>query len=566
MVAAEIDRRLLALDGLLKEPRPKSAIERLSIERQIVDLRTGHKRGLVWDEDEAVRNVRFFSLLKHYKGTRWAGRPLTPEAWQEHCILAPLFGWYREASRAKGGVRRFRTGYVEIPRKNGKTTIASGLANQGLIADGEPGAEVYAAATKRDQATILFRDAQQTLGPKLRKVVKLFKNSIVFPQSNSTFQPLSSDYNSLDGLNTHRAVIDELHAHKTRDLFDVLLTSTGARQHPMILAITTAGFDRSSICWEQREEVRNILEGHKENDAYFGFVSTTDKDDDWTDPEVWWKANPNLRISLEESTLADECKTAVDSPAAENNFRRKHLNQWTEQAVRWLSMHAWDACDGEVDREELRGRECWAGLDLASTRDVNSLVLVFPFEGGRYKLLPFFWVPEDAKDERGRQDRTQVMNWASKGLIKKTEGDTVDYSAIAEDLMVLSSEFNIQMLGFDPWGPAAAFVQILQAEGFPYDKLKAYRQNISMMAAPTKEFERLVLSGKLDHGGNPVLRWMASNVSVKADSSDNLKPDKAKSADKIDGIVASIMALGLAMSEETIPAGTYYEDNELEML
>ncbi|HEX6960836.1 MAG TPA: terminase TerL endonuclease subunit, partial [Lacipirellula sp.] len=382
---------------------------------------------------------------------------------------------------------------------------------------------------------------------KLKSRVEVYKNSIVCPANNSSFQPLSSDYNSLDGLNIHRGVIDELHAHKTRDLYDVLLTAMGARQHPLLAAITTAGFDRSSICWEQREEVRNIIEGHKQNDAYFGFIATTDAGDDWRDPAVWWKANPNLGISLKQDYLTDLCQTAKDSPAAENNFRRKHLDEWTEQAVRWLSMSAWDACAGEIDREELRGRQCWAGLDLASTRDVNSLVLIFPFEGGRYKLLPFFWTPEDSKDERGNNDRTQVMNWAAKRLIKTTEGNTVDYAAIAEDVMQLGAEFEIQQLAFDPWGPAAAFVQILQSAGFPAEKLLSFRQNISTFAAPTKEFERLVLAGRIEHGGNPVLRWMAGNVSVKADSGDNIKPDKSKSADKIDGIVASIMALGLAM-------------------
>lgn len=553
MVTAAIDKRLLSLDGLLNEPRPKSAIERLCIERQLADLRRGHERGLVWDETEASRAVAFFSLLKHWKG-EWIGKPLTLAPWQEHCLIAPLFGWYRGAVREKCGLRRFRTAYAEIPRKNGKTTLASGLANQGLIADGEAGAEIYAAATKRDQAMILFRDAQQTLGGKLRQTVETFKNSTTCRQWNSFFQPLSSDYNSLDGLNIHRAVIDELHAHKTRDLFDVLLTAMGARQHPLLAAITTAGFDRSSICWEQREEVRNIVEGHKENDAYFGFIATTDPGDDWADPAVWWKANPNLGISLKQDNLADICKTAVDSPAAENNFRRKHLDEWTEQSVRWLPMTAWDACAGEIDRTELRGRPCWGAIDLASTRDVNSLVLLFPWEGGAYKLLPFFWVPEDAKDERGYQDRTQVMNWAAKRLIKTTDGNTTDYAGIVEDVMALCAEFDVQVLAYDPWGPAVAFVQLLQADGFPHEKLAEFKQSIGNFAAPTKEFERLVMARKIEHGGNLVLRWMASNVSVKRDANDNLRPDKEKSADKIDGIVASIMALGLSMAENRGPS------------
>ncbi|HUY89271.1 MAG TPA: terminase large subunit [Pirellulales bacterium] len=287
MSKAAIDKRLAALDGLLNEPRPRSTIERLAIERQINDLRHGHERGLVWDEGEVQRVLDFFSKLVHWKG-EWAGRPLTPAPWQEHCILAPLFGWFRESKRSKGGLRRFRTAYVEVPRKNGKTTLASGIANQGLIADLEQGAEVYAAAVKRDQANILFKDAQQTLGPSLKGLVERYTGSITCPRLNSSFKPLSSDYSSTDGLNIHRVVVDELHAHKTRDLFDVLLTSMGARRQPLLCSISTSGFNRSSICWEQREEARNILEGHKENDAFFGFVATIDPGDDWTDPATWW--------------------------------------------------------------------------------------------------------------------------------------------------------------------------------------------------------------------------------------------------------------------------------------
>lgn len=538
-----------------------SAIETLCVQRQMADLQSATERGLVWDEDEAARNVKFCSLMKHWKGSK-AGLGFVPEVWQEECIIAPLFGWYREKKRSEGGVRRFTTAYIEVPRKNGKTFLASAIANQGLIADMERGAEVYSAATKRDQANILFKDAKLTLTGDIKRAVKILKGSITCPALQSTFVPLSSDYNSLDGLNIHRAVIDELHAHKTRDLWDVLQTGMGARKHPMIVAITTAGYDRSTICWEMHETSSKILSGEKADDSMFAYIACAEPDDDWTDPRIWWKANPNLGISIYENNLADLTRQAVESPSSENNFRRKHLNQWTEQSVRWIPMQLWDECGGDIELDELYGEKCWAGLDLASTRDVNSLVLVFPRPGGRYVLLPYFWVPEEAKDERGKYDRTQVMNWASREwmgrpMIRKTAGNTTDYNCIAEDIIALSKRFEIEQIAYDPWSPAVAFVQTLQDMGFELDKLTEFRQTIGNFAGPTAEFYKLIVSRRLVHGGNPVLRWMAGNVAVKEDPSGNVRPDKGKSSDKIDGIVASIMGLAGAITDERADVWQY---------
>jgi len=541
---ADALRREKSLGRLLKDGRPRSEFELRCIERMRADLLHGHERGLIWDEQAATDAVEFFGLLRHWKG-EWSTRPMSLEPWQEECIVAPLYGWKRE-----DGTRRYRFAYVEVPRKNGKTTLAAGVSLKGLMADGEPGAECYCAATKRDQALILFNDAKNVIGPKIREYLTVFKNSVVFKRANGSLQPLSSDYNTLDGLNVSAAVVDELHAHKTRDLWDVLLTAMGARRQPLLAAITTAGVDRSSICWEQREEIRNIVEGHKENDAYLGFVATIDEGDDWTDRNVWWKANPNLGVSVKETFLADQCQTAIDSPQAENNFRRKHLNQWTEQAVRWIPMHVWDECKGTSDLPELLGKPCWAGLDLASTRDVNSLVLVFPLDGGRVRLLPFYWVPREAHDDRGQRDRTQVMNWASRGLIEQTDGDTTDYAVIQDAIASLKGRFDVQGVAFDPWGPAGPLVQSMVAAGLPAEGFfYEFRQTIGNFAAPTKKFEELLVGRKLEHGGCPVLRWMAGNATVWQDTSGNIRPDKGKSADKIDGIVAAIMGVGLWMAK-----------------
>lgn len=565
-----VDERLKALDRLLSDGRPRSVIETSCVQRQINDLEQEGRNGLHWDEEAADRSVRFFGLLKHWKG-EWGGKRMELQPWQEHCIIAPLFGWMCEDGR-----RRFRTGYIEVPRKAGKTTLAAGLALQGAVADAEPGAEVYCAATKRDQATILFRDVKEMIGPKLKQHVTVLANAVMGNALNSTIKPLSSDYNSLDGLNSHRAVVDELHAHKTRGLWDVMLTAQGARRQPMLIAITTAGFDRSSICWEQRQHAISAVQ-QGADDSYFAFIAATDDDDDWQDENTWWKANPNLGISPKRDYLEGLCRQAMESPAAENNFRRKHLNQWTESDVRWLPMVAWDKCGGPFDlsrpegirmaEQALRGRRCTAGLDLSTTRDVNALVLAFPDDDGGVFLLPYMWLPRDAVDQRAEQDGRMVRRWGEAGYISLTPGNTSDYTAIRHQVMQCAEMFDLEGVAYDSWGPAAALVQGLQDDGFAYDRLLKFRQNMSSYAAPVKEFERLVHSGKLQHGNHPVMRWMAGNVTAKIDPAGNIMPDKGKSGDKIDGIVSAIMAVGIGMGQggEHYGTGEYYEANEMEI-
>jgi len=504
----------------------------------------------VWDEEEAAAVVNFSKLLRHWKG-EWAGKPFAPEDWQEHLILAPLFGWYRESNN--GLRRRFNVGYQEVPRKNGKTTSAATLALQGLVADNEHGAEVYCTATTRDQASILFKDSTNMArqSPELSSWMRFWRYSITCDSYSSTLKPLSSDHDALHGLNIHRAVVDELHSHKSRDLWDVLQTSTGSRRNPLVFAITTAGYDRASVCWEMREYARMVLEGHHKDDSFFAFISCAELEDDPFNPATWAKANPNLDISINSDYLAREANKASTSPSYENTFRRLHLNQWTEQSVRWLPMHVWDDCAGVVEEEDLVGRDCYAGLDLANTRDANAFVLVFPFDDGRVKVLPIFWVPENAKDDKAEYDRRTIEAFITRGLIRATDGDTADIEGqIPDDIMAVSSKFNILSLAYDPWGSGPGLVQKLVARGFPADRIVEFRQTVSNFAAPTKELERLVHSRKLEHGANAVMRWMASNVSVKVDPSGNMRPDKSKSTDKIDGIVALIMALGLKITSE----------------
>lgn len=538
-----IDKRLALLDKMLSGKRLLCDLERKGIERQISDLRNPPD-GIVWSETAATNAENLFENLKHWKG-EWHGTKIVLEDWQRQCIVAPLFGWLRDDGR-----RRFTTAYIEVPRKNGKTTLIAGIGIQGLCADGEHGAEVYAAATQRDQAALMFTDAKNMIAQHtgLSKYCKVYKNSVLFKPTNSIFKPVSSEGNSLHGLNCHRNLIDELHAHKTRTVWDVLTTGTGSRRNPMTVAITTAGFDRSTICWEQREYSRNVLEGSYTDDRYFSYISGAEDDDDFMDPAVWAKANPNLGISVKTDYIEELAGRAKNSPAQENTFRMLHLNQWMQQSVRWIPMHAWDACEGDsFPRDKYQGRRCCAGLDLASTRDVNSLVLAFQNDDGSYDLLPFFWAPEAVNDTRGQQDRRQVLNWGNQGEIKLTSGNVTDYEVIVQDIMALSREFQIDELLFDTWGPAQSFVQRLTECGFRHDSLREFRQTIGNFSSPTREFERLVLSKKIRHHKNPVLRWMVGNTAVRMDPIGNIRPDKENSADKIDGVVAAIMALAGAM-------------------
>ena len=352
---------------------PANRLLRLACERHLGDLARGAGRGLRFDLAAARHAIDFFGFLRHSKG-EWAGEPFTLAPWQAF-LVGSLFGWKRD-----DGLRRFRTAYCAVPRKNGKSTTSAGIGLYLLVADGEQGAEVYSAATTRDQARIVFDEAKRMVAtsPALRRRVELLINNLHVAASASRFMPLSSDSSTMDGLNVHGAIIDELHAHKTRGVVDVLDTATGARRQPLLFEITTAGYDRHSICFEHHDYSIKVLDGVLQDDSWFAYIAAADEDDDWTDAKVWRKANPNFGISVKEDDLARKAEKAIALPGAQNAFRRLHLNQWTEQAERWIDMAAWDACDAPVDLERLRGRPCFGGLDLSTTTDVTALAWVFP--------------------------------------------------------------------------------------------------------------------------------------------------------------------------------------------
>jgi phage terminase large subunit-like protein len=523
---------------------------RVACERHLADLTSATGRGFRFDRAAAQHAIDFFGFLRHSKG-EWAGQTFELAPWQVF-VVGCLFGWQQS-----DGLRRFRTAYCAVPRKNGKSTLSAGIGLYLLVSDGEQGAEIYSAATSRDQARIVFDEAKRMVGssPALQRRVGILINNLHVAATTSRFMPLSSDASTMDGLNVHGAIIDELHAHRNRHVVDVLETATGARRQPLLFEITTAGYDRHSICFEHHDYSIKVLEGTVPDDSWFAFIAAADEDDDWSAPEVWRKANPNFGLSVKEDDLARKAEKAIALPGAQNAFRRMHLNEWTEQAERWIDVAAWDACDGLIDLDQLRGRPCFGGLDLSTTTDVTALAWVFPpkDDDDLWRVLSRYFVPADNLRKRAERDRVPYDLWAAQGFIEATPGNVVDYGAIEQRILADSALFQVREIAYDPWN-ATHIALRLQEEGAA---MVEFRQGFRSMAAPTRELEKLIVSKKLAHGGNPVTRWMAANVAVAQDPADNLKPAKDKSTERIDGIVALIMAIGRALLVQEEPQPSY---------
>lgn len=495
--------------------------------------------------DEAVAFFR--TRLVHTKG-KWAGHPFILEDWQERDIIRPVLGTIRE-----DGLRQYRTAFVALPRKNGKSELVAGVGLKLLFADGEPGAEIYSAAADKEQASIVFNVAWQMVeaNPVLRKRSKRYRSKVIeVPSTGNIYRAISADAFGKHGMNAHGVLFDEIHTQKTRELWDVLTTSTGAREQPLVFGITTAGYDRQSICFELWDYAEKVLAGVVDDPTFFAYIRSAPKDADWRDEKVWHAANPALKTFRNIEEMRDLAKRAEHTPALQNTFRRLYLNGWTSQETRWLDLSAWDESAGLVVDTKLEGRACYAGLDLASTTDIAALVLVFPMDDETFESLSYFWIPGDNIQERVRRDRVPYDTWVSQGLITATEGNVIDYAAIESKLKQLSSRFNIREVGFDRWG-ATQLSQNLQAENL---EVVPIGQGFASMSAPTKELLNLVLSKKMKHGGNPVLRWMADNMVVSTDPAGNIKPNKSKSREKIDGMVAMIMALDRAIRNEKAPS------------
>ncbi|MBQ3023144.1 MAG: terminase large subunit [Clostridia bacterium] len=500
-------------------------------------------KGSHYDKVKADHAVNFIERLTHTKGT-WDGKPFELIDWQEQ-IIRDIFGTVKE-----NGYRQFNTAYIEIPKKMGKSELAAAIALLLCCGDREARAEVYGCASDRQQASIVFDVAAAMVknSPQLGKRVKInaSQRRITYIKTGSFYQVLSAEAYSKHGFNVHGVIFDELHAQPNRKLFDVMTKGSGdARAQPLYFLITTAGTDTHSICYEIHQKAKDIIEGRKYDSTFYPVIYSAGEDEDWTDPKVWKKANPSLGITVGIDKVKAACESARQNPAEENSFRQLRLNQWVKQSVRWMPMEKWDKCDYTVDEDELAGRVCYGGLDLSSTSDITAFVLVFPprEETERYIVLPFFWIPEETVDLRVRRDHVPYDIWLREGYLYTTEGNVVHYGYIEKFIEKLGEKFNIREIAFDRWG-AVQMVQNLEGMGFT---VVPFGQGFKDMSPPTKELMKLVLEQRIAHGGHPVLRWMLDNVCAKTDPAGNIKLDKEKSTEKIDGAIATVMALDRAI-------------------
>ena len=496
-----------------------------------------------FDKDAAKKSINFIeTFCTHTKG-ELAGKPFLLEEWQKK-IVGDIFGWKNKETN----FRKFRTVFIEVPRKNGKTTLASSIALLMTYMDSERGSEIYCAASDRNQSGILFEIAKNMVlqNPELSKRGKVFRNSIVNESKGNFFQAISADSNTKHGFSANCVIYDELHTAKSRDLWDTLLTSTGSRRQPLIIAITTAGYDKQSICYEIYSYAKKVQDGTIKDDSFYSVIYESENDDDITLESTWIKANPNYGVSLRKEYMERESQRAIDVPSYQNTFRRLMLNQWTDSHSAWLTSGEWDACHQEFDYSTLDGKECWGGLDLASTRDLTSFVLLFNVDG-KFVCVPYIFIPEDNAKKRSERDGVDYISWIRDGHIISTPGDVTDYSFIRQKINELSKKYRIQSICYDRWN-ASQLVIDLQNDGANLDP---FGQGFVSMSMPTKTLEAEILAKNIIHNNNPCMNWCLSNVALQEDPAGNIKIAKNKSKEKVDPIVSLVMALGCHLTTES---------------
>jgi phage terminase large subunit-like protein len=563
---------------------------RLACRRHLTDLERGPDRGLSFDLDEVARVFEFFSFLRLPADGQLDGKPFDLEPFQQF-IIGNLFGWMGE-----DGYRRFRTGYVEIGKGNGKSPLAGGIGLLGLVADGEAAAEIYSGATTSFQAGILFRDARMMAeaSPALRSRLDIGLHNIAYEATASFFRPVSSEHRQLSGPRPHMALIDEIHEHPSALVVDKLRAGTKGRRQALIFEITNSGHDRTTVCWHHHDYSARVLEGHLENDAWFAYVCQLDPCerhfaegqsqpqggcpdcDDWRDESKWPKANPGLDTILPRKYLREQVDEARGMPAKEGIVRRLNFCEWTEGVTRAVPMDKWDLCRRDADEEALLRREVFLGLDIGSTGDFTALALLFPHddeetievedgEKGRetkrvllrrsYTLRARFWLPESPANRRDEATEQKVLLWRRLGLVKTTPGDSVDYDVVVDDIVQLADRYAVREVAIDRGFQAHHTAQLL-LKHFGEKRVAVCPNNALWMNAPFREFLELVRARRIHHDGNPVVRWMLANAVARARNG-LIMPDKEASADKIDWLSAAVTGLGRAIVQPPTPKNPY---------
>lgn len=509
---------------------------KLAVQRHVDDLETGLDRGLYFDTKEAEKSVRFFSNLVQTKGEQFKGKRLILEPWQAF-IIASIYGWKRANGR-----RRFTYAYIEVPKKNGKTTLAAGVAIKQLGFDKESRPEVYSVAKDRGQARICFDEAQNMIkhSPSVNKYLTVFRHNIHCDYNGGKMEPLSKDSDVKEGMGASCVINDEYHLQVDNLQYMNLASGMMARTQPLLFTITTAGYNMYIPCYEEREVCIDILEGRKSQDDKFSLIFTIDEGDDWKDPKVWKKANPNYGISVDIERLESEFMEAINNPSKIPSFKTKHLCIWTTAAENWIKDEDWTACNIGNDFDKLKGRACIVGIDLAISTDLNAMALLFP-EGttGIPDLLMFFWVPEKKVQEKA--DRVDYFKWVNQGYIIMHPGEVIDVERQSAEILEILGHYNLLAIEADPWRMNDRIAQSLQKAGL---QLNAFSQKFKDMSPGTEELERLIITKGINHGGNPVLRWMNSNVVIQRNYEGFIKIAKDKSIEKVDGMVAAVMAIG----------------------
>ena len=490
-----------------------------------------------YDEHKAERAVKFIeTFCSHTKG-ELGGKPFILEDFQKDKIIRPLFGWVDDK-----GLRKYRTCYIEIPRKNGKSNLASAIALYQLFCSNEPGAEIISAAADRNQASICFTIAKQMVlqNPELNKRCKIFRNSITIENTGSFYKAISAESNTAHGLNISTLIFDELHTQRNSELVDTLTTATGARREPLKIFITTAGYDKNSICYQMSEYAVKVRDSIIDDETFLPVLFRAEVEDDWKNPDTWKKANPGFGKIIKESYFIQQFKKAEITPSFQNTFKRLHLNIWTGSESLWIDDSDYMMCNiSPIEPKKLLQRDCYAGLDLASTRDVSCLCLIFPDDDDNFDVLPYFFLPEAKVKQDGLGDGVDYQTWVDEGYIIENPGNVQDYNYIEQKFKDLAEDYNIISCAFDRWGASQLVVNLINDGA----KLNPIGMGFVSLSAPTKFLEKLILNKQINHGGNPVLRWMINNVHISEDPAGNIKPNKAKSTAKIDGVIALVCAL-----------------------